>query len=155
MSKSDFKTCCLTQPLWTPFCSKHKLGIIFSARFATHFYFAKNLVGKIAKWDYIQNKRSNVNLPKTFYIWTDEFLIIYVLQNGLHIFHRLLEHFLPLNHHLLQNDYWFFSGQVFGATKWRLVFIIQKSIKKTPATKWQTGCLQQNAFHKSFFFLSI
>ena len=95
---------------------------------------------------------SNVNLPKIFYIWTDEFLTIYVLQNGLHIFHWLLEHFLPVNHHLLQNDYCFFSGQVFGATKWRWVFIIQKSIKKTPATKWQTGCLQQNAFHKSFFF---
>ena len=95
---------------------------------------------------------SNVNLPKTFYIWTDEFLIIYVLQNGLHIFHWLLEHFLPLNHHLLQNDYWFFSGQVFGATKWRLVFIIQKSKKKHLLQNDKPGVCNKMHFTSPFFF---
>ena len=67
-------------------------------------------------------------------------------------FPGLLEHFLPGDHYLLQNDYWFRFGVKIFATKWRLGFIIQKSFKKTLATKWQSGCLLQNGFPESFFF---
>ena len=47
----------------------------------------------------------------------------------------------------------FFVDQYFFATKWRLGFIIQKSCKKTLATKWQSRCLLQNGFPESFLFL--
>ena len=96
--------------------------------------------------------RSNVNLPKTFYIWTDEFLIIYVLQNGLHIFHRLLEHFLPLNHHLLQNDYWFFRVKFLALQNEDWFLSSKNQSKKHLLQNDKPGVCNKMHFTSPFFF---
>ena len=96
---------------------------------------------------------SNVNLPKIFYIWTDEFLTIYVLQNGLHIFHWLLEHFLPLDHQLLQNDYCFFVGSSFWRYKMKIGFYHPKINQKNTCYKMTNRCVcNKMHFTSPFFF---